>query len=210
MKQIPVKYRFIVGACLLFMLGTAAADMYVYELPNGTRIITEHALNNRHYRLVHTIPGHSGLDLLSVSKDPQFFRPDPANYDGLIQKAASQHALEPALVKAVMRAESAFNPFATSHKGASGLMQLMPATAARFGVTDIYDPEQNVHAGARYLKFLLRKFDNQYHLAIAAYNAGEGTVMRYKGIPPYAETKKYVRKVLRFKRHYAPLFSSDA
>jgi len=118
--------------------------------------------------------------------------------DGLIIEAASYHGVEPLLLYSVMSQESAFERGAISNKGASGLMQLMPATAARFGVTNIFDPKQNIYAGARYLRLLLDMFDGDVNLALAGYNAGEGAVKRYGyNVPPYPETINYVRKIRR-------------
>jgi soluble lytic murein transglycosylase-like protein len=117
----------------------------------------------------------------------------------LIEKAASESRLRPALIHAVVRAESAYRPDAVSHKGAVGLMQLMPGTAERYGVSDRRDPAQNLSGGTRYLRDLLEMFDNDLQLALAAYNAGENAVIRYGNkIPPYNETQGYVRKVIRF------------
>ena len=117
-------------------------------------------------------------------------------YDGLVMKSAARHGVDPNLVMAVMRQESGFNPRARSYKGASGLMQLMPATARRFGVENIYDPAQNIDAGTRYLRFLLDTFDGDVELALAGYNAGENAVVNsgYK-IPRYRETQNYVRTI---------------
>ena len=118
----------------------------------------------------------------------------------LIQRAALTHGLDPKLLHAVIRAESGYNPHAVSDKGAMGLMQLMPGTASRFGAANPYDPEQNVKAGARYLKELLEQFDNDLVLSIAAYNAGEKNIQKYGyRIPPFQETQEYVRRVLE---HY--------
>jgi len=177
--------------------------MYVYELPNGSRILTDYALNNKNYRLVRTGHNPRGLGHLAASRNPQFFRSDPSTYDDLIQRIATEHGVDFALVKAIMHAESAFNPFARSHKGALGLMQLLPETAQRYGIEDIYDPVQNIQAGVQHLKYLSQMFRNKYYLIIAAYNAGENAVKRYRGIPPYRETQLYVRKVLRYKRIYS-------
>ena len=117
-------------------------------------------------------------------------------YDGLVMKSAARHGVDPNLVMAVMLQESGFNPRARSYKGASGLMQLMPATARRFGVENIYDPAQNIDAGTRYLRFLLDTFDGDVELALAGYNAGENAVVHsgYQ-IPRYRETQNYVRTI---------------
>ncbi len=123
-------------------------------------------------------------------------------YDDLILSQAKQYSLEPALVKAVVHAESAFNPSARSYKGAMGLMQLMPATARRFGVYDAYSPNENVHGGVKYLRWLLDRFKGNITYVLAGYNAGEGAVDRYNGIPPYSETQTYVRRVLRLRDLY--------
>lgn len=120
-------------------------------------------------------------------------------YQPLIEAAAYRHGVLPELLHAVIRTESAYKPNALSHAGACGLMQLMPATAERFRVTQIWDPAQNIEGGAAYLRFLLDLFDNNLRLALAGYNAGEGAVQRYGNqIPPYKETQNYVRKVLQF------------
>jgi soluble lytic murein transglycosylase-like protein len=123
--------------------------------------------------------------------------------DEIIVAAATRHGVEPLLLYSVMHQESAFNSQAVSPKGARGLMQLMPATAARFGVRNIFDPEQNIHAAAQYLRFLLDLFDGNVNLALAGYNAGEGAVKKYGyAVPPYPETINYVRKI---KRRYTNL-----
>jgi soluble lytic murein transglycosylase-like protein len=117
-------------------------------------------------------------------------------YDDLIAEHATKHSLEPGFVKAVIQAESAFNPWARSIKGAMGLMQLMPSTAAAYKVTNAYDPAQNIRAGVAYLKSLLTRFNNDVSLALAAYNAGPGAVKKYGNtVPPYKETRNYVTKI---------------
>jgi soluble lytic murein transglycosylase-like protein len=118
------------------------------------------------------------------------------DYAPMIEKVCAKYSVDPELVKAVIQVESAYNSGAKSHAGAIGLMQLMPATAARFGVKEIFDPNENIHGGVQYLKFLLQLFNGDLPLAVAAYNAGEGAVQRFKGIPRYTETQNYVRKVL--------------
>lgn len=120
-------------------------------------------------------------------------------FGDLIHATAQKHDLNPALVAAVVRAESAFDAQAVSHKGARGLMQLMPATASRFGVEGnaVFDPARNVDAGSRYLRWLADRFDGDLPRILAGYNAGEGTVDRYGGVPPYRETRGYIERVYR-------------
>lgn len=117
-------------------------------------------------------------------------------YADTIRRAAQRHGVDPVLLTAMAAVESGFDPLAVSHKGAEGLLQLMPETARRFGVADSFDPDQNVDGGARYLDWLLTRFSGDEQLALAGYNAGEGAVDRYQGIPPFPETENYVVRVL--------------
>jgi soluble lytic murein transglycosylase-like protein len=117
-------------------------------------------------------------------------------FDELVQQAAKQHQLDPFLVHSVIQAESNYNPFALSPKGAEGIMQLMPSTARRFGVANSFNAAENIQGGARYLRYLLDLFRNE-RLAVAAYNAGEEAVIRHGGVPPYRETRNYVQVVSR-------------
>ncbi|WP_132987147.1 lytic transglycosylase domain-containing protein [Luteimonas terricola] len=116
-------------------------------------------------------------------------------YDAEVKAAATEFGVEEAVIRAVMHAESAFNPNALSRVGAQGLMQLMPATADRFGVANAFDPAQNIRGGVQYLAWLLKRFNGDLTLAAAGYNAGEGAVARHKGVPPYNETRRYVERV---------------
>jgi soluble lytic murein transglycosylase-like protein len=123
----------------------------------------------------------------------------------LVNRLAPEYGIHPRLAMAVIRAESNFDPAAVSPKNAQGLMQLIPETSARFNVTKPFDPEQNIRGGLAYLRWLLAYFKGQVPLVAAAYNAGEGAVNKYRGIPPYAETRGYVRRIVElFKRHDHP------
>ena len=113
----------------------------------------------------------------------------------LVQDAGLRHDVDPGLIHAVIRQESNYNVFAVSVKGACGLMQLMPGTALRFGVNDIFDPAENVEGGVKYLRFLMDRYDGDRIRTLAAYNAGEGAVDKYGGVPPYEETEDYVDRV---------------
>jgi hypothetical protein len=181
---------------------TAGADVYVYQLPGGARIVTDHALNNRDYKLVRHSKDSRGAGALVSSRKIQYAVTDPGAYDRLIRRTAGKHQVDAALVKAVMHVESAFNPHAVSDKGAQGLMQVMPETGQRYGALDLFDPVQNVSAGVMYLKDLQKLFKNNTRLVLAAYNAGENAVLRYKGVPPYDETRGYVVKVMKMHRTY--------
>ena len=123
-------------------------------------------------------------------------------YNAEIAAAAREFGVEEAVVRAVIHAESAFNPMALSHAGAQGLMQLMPATARRFGVSNSYDAQQNIRGGVQYLAWLLKRFNGDLTLAAAGYNAGEGAVDRHKGVPPYSETQRYVVRVAQLAERY--------
>jgi soluble lytic murein transglycosylase-like protein len=115
--------------------------------------------------------------------------------DSYIVSSSARHGVDPVLIYSIMHRESAFKKLAVSYKGASGLMQLMPATAARFGVRNIFDPAQNIEAGTRYMRWLLNRFNGDVGLALAGYNAGEGAVDKYRGVPPYRETQEYVKRI---------------
>jgi soluble lytic murein transglycosylase-like protein len=131
-----------------------------------------------------------------VGKSLDGFSTGDRNVDAFIVESGTRHGVDPVLLYAIMHRESSFKKRALSYKGASGLMQLMPATARRFGVTNIWDPRQNIEGGARYMRVLLNMFDENVPLALAGYNAGEGAVLKYgRRVPPYRETTEYVRRI---------------
>jgi len=172
----------------------ATTKIYTYLDAQGLRHYTDIPDDNR-YRLLSFKPQERTVsgdryDLQLLAKATQ--------YDAIIEHAAVSSALEANLLRAVIVVESGFNSRAVSKRGAVGLMQLMPATASRFGVSNPYDARENVHAGARYLKFLIDRFGHDVRLALAAYNAGEEAVDRNGGqIPPFSETLAYVPRVLK-------------
>lgn len=134
--------------------------------------------------------------LVDELRHDEKWRKAAGRYADAIAAAADRNALDRALLAAVAKVESNFNPYAVSPKGACGILQLMPQTAKRFGVKNVFDASQNIEAGAQYLRWLLNRFEGKVELALAGYNAGEGAVERHRGIPPYAETEWYVIKVL--------------
>ncbi len=178
---------------LLLLLGSTSvtADIFKYVSPDGRIYYTDEPKKGFDYRLIiHTRPR-------TYQKDLKFMSGNKLKYNDLITKAAAKHQMDPRLLHAVIQAESAYNAHAISSAGAVGLMQLMPDTARRYGVTDRNDAEQNIDGGAHYLKDLLAMFNSDLKLAVAGYNAGEGAVMKYNNsVPPYPETQNYVQQVL--------------
>jgi len=163
----------------------AWADELLYYVKDGQMVIT----NTASRRDVKPVPRTRGGPTQRVVTLPA------TPYDPYIEMVSRENGVDPSLVKAVALVESGFNPKARSAKGARGLMQLMPTTAARYGVSNIHDPYQNLNAGARHLRDLLDLYQGDVTLALAAYNAGSGAVKRYGGVPAYAETQDYVKKV---------------
>ena len=186
-----------------FFLGAALAQagqpLYRYTADDGTVHFTNVPTDERFERIFLTEQGfqRDGVGRHRTQRKAPAYR----GYDWLIERAARAYRVDPALVKAVMAAESNFNPRATSRKGAQGLMQLMPKPARSVGVRDPYSPTQNVLGGVRYLREMLDRFGDVTH-AVAAYDAGPTAVERYEGIPPYRETREYVARVLHYHRGY--------
>lgn len=179
----------------LSMAATAVnADIYSFTDENGVTHFTNVPSDARYQVLLRSAPETSQA---GARISPAMLARS-AEFDAIIDAAAAQNAVEGALLRAVIVVESAFDPEAVSIKGARGLMQLMPATARAYGAVDINDPAQNVQAGARYLRDLIKRYQNDLELVLAAYNAGETAVEKHgRRIPPFAETRRYVPRVLR-------------
>jgi soluble lytic murein transglycosylase-like protein len=175
--------------------GLARADVYSFTDASGVAHFSNVPSDSR-YQLLISTPTETAA---GAAKGPAIdWLARSAKYDSVISGAAKDATIQAALVRAVIVVESGFNPRAISKKGAIGLMQLQPATARRYGVKNIYDPEQNVRAGAHYLSDLLVRFDSNLELALAAYNAGEEAVERYgRHVPPFRETLAYVPSVMK-------------
>lgn len=191
----------------------AGQTIYQFKDNNGTTLLTnKKKAEYSHLKVVKAtyypdsnIHSYSNWGSSEASVLPSYSRNKNA-FDQLIRQAAQQHGISEGLIKAVMHTESGFNINARSPVGAQGLMQLMPATARRFNVSNAYDPQQNILGGAKYLSWLLKRFNGNTQLAVAAYNAGEGNVDKYGGVPPFRETQDYVRRVTS---RYQNLYSSS-
>jgi soluble lytic murein transglycosylase-like protein len=179
------------GLLILTVLSvtTTQAEIYQYVSPNGTISLTNVPSDARYRKIdVESARFHSILSEREL--------------EPVIKRHSSQQQLHPALIRAIIKAESNFDPRAISRAGAIGLMQLMPQTAVRLDVRDMFDPDENVGGGTKYLRQLLDRFHGNLPLALAAYNAGENIVDRYQSLPPIDETRQYVRKVLRYYRTF--------
>lgn len=161
-----------------------------FDLPNAVKIETP--------KVEPKFPGKRLIHLTAMPINPSLggFTTGNSEIDNFIVESGKRNSVDPLLLYSIMHQESSFKPRAMSHKGARGLMQLMPPTAVRFGVKNIWDPKQNIEGGARYMRFLLDLFQGDVRLALAGYNAGEGAVMKYGyKVPPYSETQEYVRRI---------------
>jgi len=190
----------ILGLALALAIaaGPARAGVWVWEDEQGRLHFSDQPRHSGYHQLEDSTKKAREAGVARVDLGPIGTRA----WDGVIAQACRAHGVEPGLVKAVVHAESRFDLYAISGKGAQGLMQLMPQTAKSLGVDDPFDPWQNIQAGTRYLSYLMRRFKGDRELVLAAYNAGETTVRRYGGIPPYGETQRYVKKVMLLALEY--------
>jgi soluble lytic murein transglycosylase len=176
-----------ISATIVLAVTPAEADVYQFIDANGTISLTNVPNDPRYRRVISELP--RARSVISVGE-----------LEPVIARHSRTHRLHPALIRAVIKTESDFDPLAVSRAGAIGLMQLMPQTAVRLDVRDSYNPDDNIGGGTKYLRQLLDRFNGNLPLALAAYNAGEHTVERYQGLPPIAETRQYVKKVLQYYR----------
>ena len=196
-----MKVLFLIGiiCCMVFLAHFSEAGIYRYIDENGMIHFTNCPRDPKFQLYIRESKEDVGIEppasMPAVSVDPK-------NFDSLISEFAKKYAVDFALIKAMIRAESGFNPRAVSRKGAKGLMQLMPETALRMNVSNAFNPKENIEGGVRYFKYLLSLFNNDLRLSLAAYNAGENVVAQLGTIPPYRETVDYVRRVLDFYRSY--------
>lgn len=187
---------------LVLFSGTSYAGIYKWEDENGVVHFTNCPRESKFKLYIRESKDDVGGG--ENGQTPAINTKNATAYDSLIQEFAKKYNVDFALVKAMIKAESGFNPLAVSRKGAKGLMQLMPETALRMNVANVFNPRENIDGGVRYFRHLLSLFDNDLRLSLAAYNAGENVVSELRSIPPYRETIDYVRRVLTYYQSYKP------
>jgi hypothetical protein len=185
--------------CIFFLPLPSSAGIYRYEDENGVIHFTNCPRDPKFKLYIR----ESKEDVGGGNSSFWYIR-DSNQYDSLISEFSKKYQVDFALIKAIIRAESGFNPAAVSRKGAKGLMQLMPETASRLNVSNSFNPRENIEGGVRYFKYLLSLFNDDLRLSLAAYNAGENIVAEVRSIPPYRETVDYVKKVLSYYQSYRP------
>jgi soluble lytic murein transglycosylase-like protein len=192
-----MRFTAIVGILLFAAMAPApaVADIFLYVDKEGVMHFSNAPTHNRYRVYMKERPG-------IPAEVEKIAKPDTDKYDYLISESCGLHGIDFALVKAIIRAESCFDPYAISSKGAEGLMQLMPETSKKLNVANPFDPHENIKGGVKYLKYLLGRFNDDLRLSLAAYNAGETTVAQVNGVPNYRETKSYVAEVLRYYKEY--------
>jgi soluble lytic murein transglycosylase-like protein len=189
----------VIFFCLFSLTSPSSAGIYRYEDENGVIHFTNCPRDPKFKLYIR----ESKEDIENGNSSFSYIK-DSNQYDSLISEFSKKYQVDFALIKAIIRAESGFNPFAVSRKGAKGLMQLMPETALRLNVSNSFNPRENIDGGVRYFKYLLSLFNDDLRLSLAAYNAGENVVAEIRSIPPYRETVDYVRKVLGYYQSYRP------
>lgn len=199
-----MRTRFFLLLVLAVSAGIVQADVYRYVDADGAVLFTNVPPDSRYKVYLKEKRKKPDPIAQTLASEVRYYDEQArSRYARHIREAALITKLEPALIHAVISAESGYNPLARSRKGAAGLMQLMPETAKRYGVKNRLDPAQSIHGGARYLRDLVRLFNNDLQLAVAAYNAGENAVVRYGNrIPPYSETMTYVPRVMSYYKKY--------
>ena len=191
--------------CLFFLVTPCQAGIYRYEDEKGVIHFTNCPRDEKFKLYIRESKDDVGDgDQQDQENSPSVILQNAKNYDSIINDCSKKYQVDFALIKAIIRAESGFNPLAVSKKGAKGLMQLMPATALRMNVSNVFNPRENIDGGVRYFKYLLSLFNDDLRLSLAAYNAGENLVSQIRTIPPYRETVDYVRRVLSFYQSYRP------
>lgn len=202
-----VRFAALTFLMLLCLIPEAAANLYTFRgEENATYFTNVPGEGRKKVQLTLNAAGHLRRSAGRQKRHSKarngdvapFFNPISRSYDSIILSASEKFAVDPDLVRAVIKAESNFNAGAVSRKGAQGLMQIMPRTADELGIIDAFDPEENILGGVRYLRYLLDEFDEDYSLALAAYNAGPSRVAGRNAIPDIAETQDYVKRVLKY------------
>ena len=191
MERAIISGVFFAIVTTLLLVMEAKGDIYVYTDPRGVLHFTN-------------APTHSGYQPLTREggKDSRLSSLSGSRFEETIRSASERYGVEPHLVRAVIKVESDFKSQARSRKGAQGLMQLMPETARLHSVNNVYDPNDNIDGGVRHLRFLLDRYQGNLQLSLAAYNAGVKAVEKYRGVPPFPETKEYIRRVLDYLERY--------
>ena len=190
--------KMLVILCASLFISVAQAKVYFYKGPDGEKLVSDRPI--RGYKLVNQRDTVKNAGYILANRP--ISNEGPTKYKSYIHSASQQFGVDPALVEAVIQVESGFDPNAISHKGATGLMQLMKATANQYQVKDRHNPRENINAGVEHLRHLMDRFNGKLPLVIAAYNAGASAVEKYGGIPPYPETLRYVSKVTNFHSQY--------
>ena len=192
--------------CLLIISANSGAEYYVYKHKDGTTWYTDKNMPTDSYKLIATI-GRPTASASCRGTTVNSLENRAKDHEPVIRQYSDLYGVDKTLIKAIIMVESCFDRYAVSRVGAKGLMQLMPATADLMGVYNVFNAKDNIKGGTRYFRQMLELFEYDVELALAAYNAGPKAVKKYKGIPPYSETQKYVKKVIKYYNRYAGIDS---